>query len=621
MHVVGSNDLAARWRLPSWACSSRWQAGRFAAQPDLKALKEAQSRSVAVAERIGAATVGIINPGLAGASAMGEGSGVVVSEDGLILTVGHVLGKGKGDLTVVLSRWPPRQAKPLGADFGRDAGMAKITDAGKWPHVKIGRIEDLKPGQRCIAVGHPGGIQLNRTPPLRLGRILSLPGKNSPMRFVLSDATVISGDSGGPLFDLDGRVIAIHSNIGLGVTENRHVPIDVYRDKWQDLLAGKQTGEPMGNHVSAVPRLGGPMPDVRQIHAASPAAGPSRRPRGPGHGQRGPGDDHARTDGRAHCQMGKEGQATNGGVRSRYDRRDQVQRLLQDRLIAGDAEVHGLVKNGGLPLTMQQMQDLMKKWDTTEQKPAETKLADGKTKPLAAAPGTMNGQPNPQLLQELMKHAKPDGNGRFKLEVTPKNAKEVMGLMKNLGMNAPPGLAGDPKAGKASPELLAGLTPVAAAASKSTVSVLCDGKPTVLGTVVRRTGYILYQSQRPARQDFLQDRRPRTAGPNRQTARRFRPGTVEGEGQRPDAHRLEGWQSPAGQLAHGSRCRRKAAGRRHPGHSGPSDSQVANHDPPQQGGLGRDLGSTGGNGHDRRRRTRRTGRQSRAQEGRRHHGR
>jgi len=358
-----------------------------AAQLDIKAFKEAQAHSVAVAERIRAATVGIVNPGLSGSGMQSAGSGVVVSDDGLILTAGHVLGKGKVELDIFFPDGHRVKAKSLGANFSCDAGMAKITEPGKWPHVELGRSGDLKPGQWCIALGHPGGIQVHRTPPLRLGRILGVPEKDQPMRFLLSDATIISGDSGGPLFDLDGNVVGIHSNIGLGVSENRHVPIDVYREKWQDLVAGKQTGELPGLAGPMPPGFGGPMPDIlkfgemlrRQAQAGDPEAQALLKQ---GHVMTTP-EQMARL-------MAKWGQQEES--QSAGDTIDvlKFQRLLQEQLARGDAEVRGLVKDGGMPLTMRQMQDLLKKWD-----PSAAKVAQAPTRPAETAKPAAENAPNP----------------------------------------------------------------------------------------------------------------------------------------------------------------------------------------------------------------------------------
>ena len=135
-------------------------------------VKRVEAKSQAVASKVLSATVGIINLSLAGGGHMGEGSGIVVSEDGLILTAGHVMDHAGEELTIIFPDGRRCTAKALGANFSRDSGVAKIIDPGKYPHVEMGHSADLKPGGWCMALGHPGGVQQGRTPPIRLGRIL-----------------------------------------------------------------------------------------------------------------------------------------------------------------------------------------------------------------------------------------------------------------------------------------------------------------------------------------------------------------------------------------------------------------------------------------------------------------
>ena len=115
--------------------------------------------------------------------------------------------------------------------------MVQITEEGSYPFVELGESGSLKRNQWCVALGHPGGFDPNRTPPIRLGRVLRVGG------FVVTDCAVVGGDSGGPLFDAEGRVIGIHSNIGATLSENRHVPVDVYRDQWESMKKGERSGK------------------------------------------------------------------------------------------------------------------------------------------------------------------------------------------------------------------------------------------------------------------------------------------------------------------------------------------------------------------------------------------
>ena len=275
------------------------------------ALKRVEAKSQAVAANVLGATVGIINQSLAGNGHIGEGSGVVVSEDGLILSAGHVMGKPGADLTIFFPDGRRAAAKSLGCNFTRDSGMAKITEPGKWPHVEMGHSDDIRPGAWCIAVGHPGGVQQGRTPPIRLGRIL-VAGKSA--KFLVSDATVISGDSGGPLFDLEGRVIGIHSSIGMNVNQNQHVPIDVFRNQWNDLLAGRTFGTPHNLHAG---------------NLLSP------------------------------------------------EKLRRFQELFFKRMMAGDPDAIGLMKDGHMQVTPQDIDRLLAKWEKAESKPAASAAVFG----------------------------------------------------------------------------------------------------------------------------------------------------------------------------------------------------------------------------------------------------
>jgi serine protease Do len=199
---------------------------------DLRAL---QARVRAVVEKVSPAVVGL--------RVGGQGSGVIISEDGYVLTAGHVASAPGRDVTLILSNGKFVRAKSLGVNYGVDSGLVKIVEpppeGGKWPVAEMGKSSGLQKGQWCIALGHPGGYKFGRTPPLRLGRILDTRGT-----FVRTDCTLVGGDSGGPLFDLDGRVIAIHSRIGNSLNDNMHVPIDTYHETWERLARGDAWGQP-----------------------------------------------------------------------------------------------------------------------------------------------------------------------------------------------------------------------------------------------------------------------------------------------------------------------------------------------------------------------------------------
>lgn len=158
------------------------------------------------------------------------GSGVVVSEDGLVLTAGHVV-QGLEEVTVVFPGGEEFEASVLGSNLGRDAAMVRIREAGDWPFVPVAQ-SDPEIGDLVVALGHAGGFKAVRTPPVRFGRIRARDRKG----FFASDCTLIGGDSGGPLFNLEGEVIGIHSNIAKELSQNQHTGIGNFLREWDTLL-------------------------------------------------------------------------------------------------------------------------------------------------------------------------------------------------------------------------------------------------------------------------------------------------------------------------------------------------------------------------------------------------
>jgi serine protease Do len=131
------------------------------------------------------------------------------------------------------------QGRVLGANYSRDMAMVRIQDKGRWPYVELGASKTLDAGDWVVALGHSAGFDPARTPPVRFGRVIS----KGPGNFLTTDCTLIGGDSGGPLFDLDGRVVAIHSSIGQSLANNNHAGIDGFREDWERMQAGETWGE------------------------------------------------------------------------------------------------------------------------------------------------------------------------------------------------------------------------------------------------------------------------------------------------------------------------------------------------------------------------------------------
>jgi serine protease Do len=223
---------------------------------DLKAI---QTQVKKILEKVVPCTVGLQVNSKGGSW---QGSGVIVREDGYILTAGHVSGEKDNDVTVILPDGKKVKGKALGANNGIDSGMIKITTEGKWPYVEMGNSKDVKDGEWCVCVGHPGGYKEGRSPVVRVGRIL---GHND--NHLTSDCAMVGGDSGGPLFDLDGKVIGINSRIGATINTNIHVPVDTFRDTWDRLAQGEVWGGVRFGNPNA-PYLGFTLGDEKELKIA-----------------------------------------------------------------------------------------------------------------------------------------------------------------------------------------------------------------------------------------------------------------------------------------------------------------------------------------------------------------
>jgi len=166
------------------------------------------------------------------------GSGVVLTRDGIVLTAAHVCDEPNRDVRFTFPDGKSARGKTLGTNHEVDAGMMQITSDGPWPHVEMGSLDEARLGDWVLTLGHPGGFDPHRPSVVRLGRIIRLSSDA-----LQTDCTLSAGDSGGPLFDMRGRVIAIHSRISESTAENFHVPIQAYRDSWDRLVKGENWGD------------------------------------------------------------------------------------------------------------------------------------------------------------------------------------------------------------------------------------------------------------------------------------------------------------------------------------------------------------------------------------------
>jgi serine protease Do len=198
------------------------------APASLADLRAIQQRVAALISQVSPAVVAVE---LTNDDGTASGSGVVISSDGMVLTAGHVGDRAGRHVTFTFPDGKTANGKTIGVNDDADTGLMRITDPGPWPHVGVGELKDAHLGDWALALGHPGGFDAKRSLVVRLGRIIRLmPG------VVQTDCTIFPGDSGGPLFDMYGRVIGIHTAIASSADENFHVSITEFLDTWNDLI-------------------------------------------------------------------------------------------------------------------------------------------------------------------------------------------------------------------------------------------------------------------------------------------------------------------------------------------------------------------------------------------------
>ncbi len=227
-------------------------------------------------------------PGMPGHGAMpdqpfrGQGSGFIVSADGLILTNAHVVKDAK-EVTVRLADRREYAARVLGSDPATDIAVLRIAAQGL-PTVRLGDPKSLQVGDPVLAIGAPYGLEQTATAGIVSAKGRSLPG-DAAVPFIQTDAAVNPGNSGGPLFDAAGNVVGINAQIysrtGGFQGVSFAIPVDVaMRVRDQIVATGRAQHARLGVMVQDLTQpladsFGLPKPDgalVAQVESKSPAA-------------------------------------------------------------------------------------------------------------------------------------------------------------------------------------------------------------------------------------------------------------------------------------------------------------------------------------------------------------
>jgi serine protease Do len=165
----------------------------------------------------------------------GEGSGFVVTADGHVLTNNHVI-DGADKIVARFADGRVVSATLIGTDPATDVALLKLAgDRNDWPHVELGSSAGLEVGDWVVAVGNPLGLGTTVTAGIVSGKGREL-GHDAFDDFIQTDAAINSGNSGGPLFDLTGRVVGMNTAIIQGAnTIGFAVPADLITDVLGDL--------------------------------------------------------------------------------------------------------------------------------------------------------------------------------------------------------------------------------------------------------------------------------------------------------------------------------------------------------------------------------------------------
>ena len=144
------------------------------------------------------------------------GSGFLISADGYIVTNNHVVSPtGRGtveEITVTTPDGTEYPAKLVGNDASSDLAVLKISRSQPFPFVKFGDSKDARVGDWVVAIGNPFGLGGTVTSGI-VSAVLRNVGQGAYDRYIQTDAAINRGNSGGPLFDMQGNVIGINNAI------------------------------------------------------------------------------------------------------------------------------------------------------------------------------------------------------------------------------------------------------------------------------------------------------------------------------------------------------------------------------------------------------------------------
>ncbi|TPE59145.1 Do family serine endopeptidase [Sandaracinobacter neustonicus] len=217
------------------------------------------------------------------------GSGFIISPDGYIVTNNHVISGRDGQklvdtITVTMSDRREYSARVIGRDPLSDLALLKI-DGQNLPYVQFGNSQTIRPGDWAIAIGNPFGLSGTVTAGIVSALHRGIQGGGAYDRYIQTDASINQGNSGGPLFDLNGNVIGVNTaifsptggNVGVGFA----IPAELAQPVIEQLRNGGKVkrgylGVQIQQLTPAIASSLGLPKDRGEIVAAVEPSGPAR---------------------------------------------------------------------------------------------------------------------------------------------------------------------------------------------------------------------------------------------------------------------------------------------------------------------------------------------------------